>query len=306
MASQALGVTPATWAERLRPLLQEQHPWQKYLSLGLSLALLAALGIKLASIGLSQPLRGLPVSPIFWIAFGAYYFALPASEWIIFRRLWNIPRAGFIALLRKLVSNEVLFGYSGEAYFYSWARRRVKMEASPFGAIKDVSILSAVAGNLATLAMLALAWPVIGEVAPAFHGRTVVLSASVIIGLSLALLAFRHRIFSLPRSELRMIFSVHIGRLLLTTSLSGVMWHSALPSVSIGWLLILATLQLLITRLPFVPNKDLVFASAALFLIGHDGALGPLIAMIAGLILLVHILLGGILTLVELATAHRS
>ena len=180
------------------------------------------------------------------------------------------------------------------------------MAAAPFGAIKDVSILSAVAGNLVTLVMLALAWPIVGQIAPEFHGRTVALSAAVIIGLSLALVAFRHRIFSLSRPELRMIFGVHISRLLLTTLLSGVMWHSALPSVSMGWLLILATLQLLVTRLPFVPNKDLVFASAALFLIGHDGAMGPLIAMIAGLILFVHLLLGSILTLAELATVHRS
>lgn len=305
MASRALLATPGIWGERLRPLLREQHPWQKFLSLGLSLALLAALGSRLATIGFAELLRGVPASPVFWIAFGAYYLALPASEWLIFRRLWNIPPAGFAALLRKLVSNEVLFGYSGEAYFYAWARRHVQMAAAPFGAIKDVSILSAVAGNLMTLAMLALAWPVIGRISPDFHGRTVALSAAVIIGLSLALLAFRQRIFSLPRAELRMIFAVHVGRLLLTTFLSGVMWHSALPTVSMGWLLILATLQLLVTRLPFVPNKDIVFASAAFFLIGHDGAIGPLIAMIAALILLVHLLLGAILALTELATAHR-
>lgn len=306
MASQALDATPTIGAERLRPLLQDRHPSHKYISLILSLALLAALGSKLASIGAADVLQGIPASPAFWVAFSSYYLALPASEWLIFRRLWNIPAAGFAALLRKLVSNEILFGYSGEAYFYGWARRRAKMAAAPFGAIKDVSILSAVAGNLMTLGMLALAWPVIGGVAPQFHGRAVALSAAVIIGLSLALLAFRHRIFSLPRPELAMIFGVHVGRLLLTTLLSGVMWHSALPSVPMGWLLVLATLQLLVTRLPFIPNKDLVFASAALFLIGRDGAIGPLIAMIAGLILLVHLLLGAVLTLAELATAHRS
>ena len=306
MVSQALSATSGTWANRLRPLLHEPHPWQKYISLGLSVALLAALGSKLASIGFAELLRGVPVSPVFWLAFGAYYLALPASEWLIFRRLWNIPPSGFAALLRKLVSNEILFGYSGEAYFYGWARRRAKMAAAPFGAIKDVSILSAVAGNLMTLAMLTLAWPVIGQVGPELHGRTVALSAAVMIGLSLALLAFRHRIFSLPRSDLWMIFGVHVARLLLTTLLSGVMWHSALPSVSMGWLLILATLQLLVPRLPFVPNKDLVFASVALFLIGHEGAIGPLIAMIAGLILLVHLLLGLVLTLSELAAAQRS
>lgn len=306
MVSQALGATPGAWAERLRPLLREPRPWQKYMSLGLSVALLAALGSKLASIGFAELLRGVPASPLFWAAFGVYYLALPASEWLIFRRLWNIPPGGFAALLRKLVSNEILFGYSGEAYFYSWARRRAEMTAAPFGAIKDVSILSAVAGNLMTLAMLALAWPVIGQVAPELHGRTVALSAALIIGLSLALLAFRHRVFSLPRSELRMIFGVHTGRLLLTTLLSGIMWHSALPSVPMGWLLILATLQLLVTRLPFVPNKDLVFASVAIFLIGHDGAIGPLIAMIAGFILLVHLFLGLVLTLFELVMAHRT
>jgi hypothetical protein len=306
MASRALRTTPGIRAERLRPLLQERQPWQKFLSLGLSLALLAALGSKLASVGFSDLLRGVPASPIFWIGFSAYYLALPASEWVIFRRLWNIPTAGFAALLRKLVSNEILFGYSGEAYFYGWARRRATMAAAPFGAIKDVSILSAVAGNLMTLAMLALAWPAIGRMAPEFHSRTMALSAVLMIAMSLALLAFRHRIFSLPRAELRMVFGVHIGRLLLTTFLSGLMWHSALPMVSMGWLLILATLQLLVTRLPFVPNKDLVFASVAIFLIGHDGALGPLIAMIAGLTLLVHLALGAVLALTELATAHRA
>ena len=305
MASQALDATPTIWAERFRPHLQDRHPSHKYISLILSLALLAALGSKLASIGATDVLQGIPASPAFWIAFSAYYLALPASEWLIFKRLWNIPAAGFAALLRKLVSNEILFGYSGEAYFYGWARRRAKMAAAPFGAIKDVSILSAVAGNLMTLGMLALAWPVIGGVAPQFHGRAVALSSAVIIGLSLALLAFRHRIFTLPRPELAMIFGVHVGRLLLTTLLSGVMWHSALPSVPMGWLLVLATLQLLVTRLPFIPNKDLVFASAALFLIGRDGAIGPLIAMIAGLILLMHLLLGAVLTLAELARAHR-
>lgn len=306
MISQALGTTTGTWAARLRPLLKEPHPWQKYVSLSLSIALLVALGSKVESIGFAELLRRVPVAPLFWLAFVAYYLALPASEWLIFRRLWNIPPSGFAALLRKLVSNEILFGYSGEAYFYGWARRHAKMTAAPFGAIKDVSILSAVAGNLMTLAMLGLVWPVLGQLGPDLHGRTVALSAALIMGLSLMLLAFRHRIFSLPRSDLRFVFGVHAARLLLTTMLSGVMWHSVLPAVAMGWLLILATLQLLVTRLPFVPNKDLVFASTALFLIGHDGAIGPLIAMIAGLILLVHLILGLALTLSEMAMAQRS
>ena len=58
--------------------------------------------------------------------------------------------SGLIALHKKRISNEVLLGYSGEAYFYAWARQRSQMVAAPFGAVKDVSILSAIAGNAIT------------------------------------------------------------------------------------------------------------------------------------------------------------
>lgn len=46
--------------------------------------------------------------------------------------------AGIGALLRKLVSNELLLGYLGEAQFYAWARSRTNMTTAPFGAIKDI------------------------------------------------------------------------------------------------------------------------------------------------------------------------
>ena len=81
----------------------------------------------------------------------------------------------------------------------------------------------------------------------------------------MVVLAFKSRIFSLPAPQLRMIFSVHAMRLMTTTILSGVMWPTALPEVPLVWLVLLATLQLLVTRLPFVPNKDLVFASLAIW-----------------------------------------
>jgi hypothetical protein len=35
------------------------------------------------------------------------------------------------------------------------------MEGSPFGAVKDVAILSALAGNIITIIMMAITWPLI-------------------------------------------------------------------------------------------------------------------------------------------------
>jgi hypothetical protein len=300
MASRLMTSTANTQPPQLQSLIPEDRKWQRWLSGGISLALFATILWKLRDFGFRGAIETLPEAPLFWFSFAGYYLALPSSEWLIFRRLWNLPAAGFTALLRKLVSNEVLFGYSGEVYFYAWARRHARLVTAPFGAIKDVSLLSALAGNLVTLAMVGLAWPLIGRVAPQFHPDAVLLSSAALISLSMAVLAFKSRIFSLSGADLKMIFAIHLARLLVTTILSGVMWHAALPGVPLVWLILLATLQLLVTRLPFVPNKDLVFASLAIFLIGHDSQVAALVAIIAGLILAVHLTIGGLVVLTEL------
>ncbi len=297
-----MATRPVSERDRLAlPSLPSLQPrrvgWHGWLSSGLSLAFLVTILWKIIGFGFASALHTLPLKPSFWLAFTGYYLALPSSEWLIFRRLWGLPPAGFAALLRKLVSNEVLLGYSGEAYFYAWTRRHTRLVTAPFGAIKDVSILSALAGNVITLLMLGVAWPLVGTVAPQFHGRTVFLSAGVMIGLSMIILLFKSRIFSLPTHELRAIFGVHLARLIATTFLSGVMWHAALPEIPLVLLVLLATLQLLVTRLPFVPNKEMVFASLAIFLIGNDGAVATLIAMIATAILATHLLVGAALLL---------
>jgi hypothetical protein len=285
---------------QLRSLLPDQNNWQRWLSGAISVALLIVIVWKLKDFGFAKAVESLPSSPIFWLAFLGYYFALPLSEWLIFKRLWGLPASGFAALLRKLVSNEILLGYSGEAYFYSWARRHTKIVAAPFGAIKDVSILSAIVGNLMTLSMLAMAWPLVGHVAPDLHPRTIFLSAGVMIGSSMLIFLFKNRIFSLSASDLRFIFGVHSARIIMTTLLSGLMWHTALPETPLLWLVLLATLQLLVTRLPLVPSKDLVFANLSVFLIGQDGPVSTLIGIIATLILATHLFIGGVLVIMEL------
>ena len=68
-------------------------------------------------------------------------------------------------------------------------------------------------------------------------------------------------------------------------------WHFALPGVSIAMWLFLAAGRLLVSRLPLVPNKDLLFANFAILLIGQDQALSELVAFTAALTLLVHVIL---------------
>ncbi len=298
MASRALAVgTP--YDHELPALEIRPRQWQAWLTRSISAALLITVVLRLQNFGFAASIAALPKSFGFWLAFAAYYLSLPFSEWLIFRRLWRLPAKGIAALLRKLVSNEILLGYSGEAYFYAWARQHAKLVATPFGAIKDVSILSALAGNLITIVMLAISWPLVNDLAPALHGQTIAASSAFVLGVSFVILAFRNRLFSLESSALGFIFSIHIARLLVTTILAGIMWHLAMPGVPLLWLVILATLQLLVSRLPFVPSKDLVFASLAVFLIGNSSTVSIVVTMIATAIVMTHLVLGALLILPE-------
>jgi hypothetical protein len=86
--------------------------------------------------------------------------------------------------------------------------------------------------------------------------------------------------------------AMHLLRIVVTTVLSAVLWHMVLPAVPVMWWLLLATLRLLISRLPFIPNKDVVFAGVAVFTLGHETDIAALMTMMASAILLVHLLLG--------------
>ena len=196
----------------------------------------------------------------------------------------------FRSILRKLVANEILLGYSGEAYFYAWARTRLNMVAAPFAAIKDVSILSAVVGNIFTLALLAIATPFAYSLLPAEHIRPILGSVGVMLALSLAILLFRGRLFSLPASELRWVFLVHLVRTIAYTGLLALCWHLALPLVPLALWMLLVTGRQLVARLPLVPNKDIVFANLAVFLVGNDAAVTRLVALTVALTLLCHVI----------------
>jgi hypothetical protein len=69
--------------------------------------------------------------------------------------------------------------------------------------------------------------------------------------------------------------------------------------VAIGWWVLLAAIRMLLSRLPLLPNKDLVFAGVAVLLIGRSTAIDDLMTMMATLILATHLVVGAGLTLAE-------
>lgn len=275
----------------LEPLKTFRSRWPAIIGAVLTLAMIAGLARELLDQGLAGLTRSVPHDPRFYLCFALLYMSPPTGDYVIFRRLWGIPVAGLVALIKKRIANEVVFGYSGDAYFYAWARARARMVASPFGAVKDVTILSAIAGNGVTLLMVAVALPFARDLLPPDIFRTVLGSAGITIAISLPFLIFSRRVFSLPRRTLWWVFMIHCTRLACGSVLIALAWHYALPGVSIAMWLFLAAGRLLVSRLPLVPNKDLLFANFAIVLIGQDQALSELIAFTAALTLVVHVVL---------------
>ncbi|HVF95546.1 MAG TPA: hypothetical protein VM900_14640 [Sphingomonas sp.] len=281
-------LAPAPEIAGLEPLKTIRSRWPAIIGALVTIAMLVGLGRELFGSGLAGLSRAVPRNPLFYASFAALYLTMPLIDFGIFRRLWGIPAAGFVALIKKRIANDVVMGYSGETYFYAWARARAHIVAAPFGAVKDVSIQSAIAGNTITLAMIAVALPVGRHLIPPEMMRYVYGSLVVIFGTSLPFLIFSKKVFSLTRQQLWWVFGMQCLRIVASASFLALAWHFALPSVSVGMWLFLSAGRLLFSRLPLLPNKDLLFANFAILFIGQDQALSELIAFTAAAVLLVH------------------
>jgi hypothetical protein len=288
------------------PLIDRNRTWSRLFGPAVSFLILVAVAWQLRSLDLKGLAALVPLRPLFWVVFLAYYLAGPLSEWMIFRRLWHLPVQGIGALLRKMVSNEILLGYLGEVYFYAWARRNAHITTAPFGAIKDVAILSALTGNVVTLIMVVLTAPLFGSLHLGMDSKAFVGSTVFILLLSGVMLFMRKRLFTLPRRELWFVAATHLARIGTTIVLAAVMWHLLLPTVNIAWWLVLATVRQLVSRLPFVPNKDVVFAGIATFLVGSDTEIVSAMALMATLLLGAHLVVGAVLGIGELAGETRA
>lgn len=275
-----------------------QHGWAAWAGSAFSLALLIAALFTLRNVDFAEVRQLLPTNPVFWLAFATAYLAGPLCDWVIYRRLWRIPASGIAAIMRKMIGNELLFGYAGELYFYTWARRTA-MTSLPFGTIKDVSILSAMVGNGVTLIMLGLSWPLISSLNLGIDNRTLLLSLTIVLVTSSLVLFLGKKVFTLPRRKLLFIAAVHLTRVMIVVCAWAWAWHLALPDIAIQWWLVLMALRLFLSRLPLMPNVDLVFAGLAVFFIGHDAEIGMLMTMMASLILATHIVLGVCLVALE-------
>ncbi|PCG10571.1 hypothetical protein COA17_04000 [Sphingomonas ginsenosidimutans] len=252
-------------------------------------AMIAILLFQLRAIGWSDVIRALPTQPLFYILFFVNFMVLPLTEVPIFRLLLGQAIPGALpVLVRKRIVNAVLVDYSGDVYLYSWARTRLGIDARKLLlAVKDNAILSSLAGAMVAGAFIVtfIVRAPTGRIASWLDsslGLVVggVLCASLTLPL---LLRFRHAILSTSSRVAWQVFGIHSLRTVINLAIQVVQWVIVLPGEHWTTWLSFLTAQLVIARLPFIPNRDLLFMAAGLQMSGaltvsRDAMAGLLVA----------------------------
>lgn len=244
--------------------------------------------LKISAIGWRDVWASLPTTPWFYILFFVMFVALPLSETVIFRLL--LGKVGLRDLgvfIRKRVFNSAFVGYSGELYLFVWAKRTLGLPAKKAAhGVKDNAVLSALASAAVTSGLLVMFW-MTGQAAMLADwldsGIGKALAGALVAAFLLpVLLRFRKNIISVPGRIAAGVFGIHIVRISGVLLLQAVQWWVVLPDQSwTTWLLYL-TAQMVISRLPFIPNRDLLFLGAGLEM--SNAIDGPRAAM-AGVLL---------------------
>ena len=250
----------------------------KAVQYGLLACIVVYLIYKISHVGWFDVLGALPESPWFYIFFTLRFLALPISELALYEIVWSPPLVRhFFVFIRKRVYNFAVMGYSGEAFLTIWARRRLALPHKKIlVGVKDNNLLSAFASNAATV-ILILALAATGGLKAgldAFPGAGWLFALAFLSAATLSILVmiFRDKLMVLPKGVMPKLITVHGARQGLIILLHTAMYASALPGAPVMAWITFISMQLVLSRVPFLPNQDIVYLGAALSLSPIVGA----------------------------------
>lgn len=243
---------------------------KKVIRLLVQASIIGYLIYQLWDIGLQQIIDSLPTTPLFYILYLLIYFSLPVMEVFIYRIKWPIDfKTSLPIFIQKKVLNTDVIGYSGELYLYYWAKTNLeKTSKQVFNFVKDNNILSSVASTFITLLLLFFfitqGYINIGD----YVGNISLwkwVFILVIIGVTGAIVyRFRNAIFSMNRKDSARIFSLHALRIIVINVLQIIQWKVGKPEIAYTVWFTFSAVQILSSRIPFLPSTDALFVNVAL------------------------------------------
>ena len=252
--------------------------------------IVAWLAYQLADIGWAEVWAARPRTPWFYVLWALLYFQLPFVETLIYRTVWGVPaREVLVPLFRKRALNHDVASYSGEAFFFAWARKRLVLpDRQIAGTLKDNAIASSLGSWTAVLALVVtflltghlVASDLLGD-ANLLYVALGVGGASVLIGLGIH---FRRTLLTLPPHVVGGLFAVHVSRfLVLNYVLRVLQWAVVLPAAPLSTWATMLAVESLISRMPLIPSRDLVSTGAVL---GIAGTLAAPASSLAAMLLM--------------------
>jgi len=253
----------------------------------LTLAVAGYLVYRMSMIGWGDIWASLPRTPWFYLVFLVIYLALPVFHALSFSLIWGRGPGSLLApMLKKRVFDKDVLDRSGDVYVYFWGREKLDFtDRELLHHVKDNAITSSVASTLVAVVLLvvflALGYIPLPEVVARhswIYGGLGVAALGILVA---AGIRFRRTVFLLPVRLLGLLFAIHLVRVLAIKGLLVVEWAVAIPGVSLDiWITFLAV-QIITSRIPLLPSRDLIFMAAGIEL---AGAVAVSKAAIAGLL----------------------
>jgi hypothetical protein len=249
---------------------------------GVQAALLAWLGWSLTRLGWGQVWGSRPPGISFYIVVLLQFYVQPVADLLIYRHLFHAGRAlPLLVMMRKRYVNGML-DFSGEFYFLFWARKNLALpKGRLMHAVKDSNVLSGSAGLLMVwLALLAVILSggvkLPSSMTGGFAGFLSLGSLPIILGLVLVIGG--RAVTNLSRSDVLVTFAIHFIRGVVQLILEFLVWweSGALPSAAACFQFV--ALRAVVTRLPLVPNKNLVFVGVGIAAAAAVNASAPRVA----------------------------
>ena len=270
--------TAKSWTDAFKPAAA-------VLRWAVPLALVGYLLYSLSRLGWTQVWTARPAGALFYAVLLLPFFVQPLTDLMIYRNLLPVGRQlKLTVLLRKRFLNTNMLDYAGEGYFFLWAKNHLPVpQRALLHAVKDSNILSAGAGLVTVWLVLLVLLSAGGAPLPALltdNAWKLATVAALPLILCIALIVLGRRVTSLTRRQIAATFLLHLARSLIALSLEFLLWRlsGALPSTALC--LQFVGLHLVVTRLPLIPRKDLLFVGLGVAAAGALDANAPAIAAV--------------------------
>lgn len=233
------------------------------------------MGIELTNVGWKAVWESLPTQSLFYLFFLIAYFQLPFFEVWIYRLTWAFDAVKSIpTFIIKRVYNKDVLGYSGELYFFVWAKKHLSLKDKDIlFTIKDNNIISSVASTVVSVGLLSIFF-FTGQV-PIDEWFTadqlVYWISGIVFALVLFIVLYRFRNYVIHMSwrTAFSIFGIQMLRLLVVQVLNLLMFYVVMPETPMYVWFTYLSIEIILSRIPFLPNKDFIFVSLSISLAGN-------------------------------------